>query len=141
MSFGYFLEVFLFMLFGQYIHVLIKMREARKKFGRAKYKNAIFFAENWLYLLIDGSLILSFSFMLARVGFGQAIAKMAVTIKPFILFGNDIPGTLWLPLIVYCLYLMAGYAIQSLFYWLIKGGLKKTGIEPVEDERVDGQTS
>ena len=131
-----FLEIFLFILAGQYIHVLIKMKHARRKFGAA-FEFRIFFKENALNLIINGSLIFIFSIMLNRVDFGNAIIAMAAGIEPFSLFGYLVPGTLWLPLIVYCLFLMAGYAIQSLFYWLIKGGLKKTGIEPTEDEKIE----
>lgn len=131
-----FMEILLFILAGQYIHVLIKMKNARRKFGAA-FEFGIFFKENALNLIINGSLIFIFSIMLNRVDFGSAIIAMASGIEPFSLFGYLVPGTLWLPLIVYCLFLMAGYAIQSLFYWLIKGGLKKTGIEPTEDEKIE----
>jgi len=133
MDFAAFIETLFVILAGQYIHVLIKMRNARKLFG-AKYQTKIFFAENKLNLIINGSLILIFTFMLTRAGFQSTMTTVATSINPFDLFGISIPGALWLNLVIYSSYLTAGYFIQSLFYWLMKGARKKAKIETVEEE-------
>lgn len=134
MNFGIFIETLLFVLAGQYIHVMIKIRNAQKQF-KAAFRVGIFFAENKFNLIINGSLIIILAYMLTRAGFGLALDGLAMTLQPANIFGLLVPASLWIPLVEYSLYLGAGYAIQSIFYWLLKGGMKKAGIEPVEDEK------
>jgi hypothetical protein len=129
-----FIEIFLFILAGQYIHVLIKMKSAKKQFGTA-FKAGIFFAENKLNLIINGSLILIFTAMLSRAGFGTALGSAMATAKPLSLFGISVPAETWIGLACYSAFLTAGYFIQSLFYWMMKGGLKKANIEQTEEEK------
>jgi hypothetical protein len=130
-----FIEILLFILAGQYIHVLIKLKNAKKQFGAA-FKFAVFFGENKWTLILNGSLILIFSIMLARAGFGEAMGLAMASTEPLKLFGISIPAKLWITLSAYSAFLTAGYFIQSLFYWLMKGGLKKANIEIADDEKV-----
>jgi hypothetical protein len=139
MNFLIFLETLIFILAGQYIHVLIKLRNAQRQF-ESKFEVGIFFRENRFNLILNGSLIIILAYMLGRVGFGAALDQLALTWKPADIFGLVIPATLWLPLLEYAAYLAAGYAIQSIFYWLLKGGLKKVGIEVVKDEKDHEET-
>jgi hypothetical protein len=134
MSFWVFIEMFLFVLAGQYIHVLIKMRNAKKQFGAA-FKVETFFSENKLNLIINGSLILILSMAFWRAGVLVALDTMKLTTSAIDFVGIAIPGDVWLGLLVYIAYLTMGYSIQSIFYWLMKGGLKKANIEVIDEEK------
>ena len=135
MSFWSFFELLLFLLAGQYLHVLIKIRNAHKQFG-VNFKGRIFFAQNRFNLILNGSLIFIFSIMLGRAGLGEALASTIATVKPFDVFGIiQIPAQFWMTILFYASLLFSGYFIQSIFYWLLKGGLKKTKIEAVEEEK------
>ena len=132
-----FFETLLFILAGQYIHVLVKLLNAYKQF-RAEFKIAIFFSDfkNKLTLIINGSLILIFSVMLTRAGFHDSLNSMILSASPLSLFGVAVPASLWINLAVYVSYLTTGYFIQSIFYWLLRKALKKTKVEPVEEEKI-----
>ena len=135
MNFWSFFELLLFLLAGQYLHVLIKIRNAYRQFG-AEFKAGIFFKQNQFNLILNGSLILIFAIMLGRAGLSQALANTIATVKPFDLFGIvQIPAQFWMTILFYASLLFSGYFIQSIFYWLLKGGLKKTKIEPIEEEK------
>jgi hypothetical protein len=136
-----FIEIFLFILAGQYVHVLVKIIGAFKKYG-ADFKFGTFFLANRLTLLLNGSIILIGSIILTRVGFGEAVSSAMITLSPMKIFNIPVPANIWLGLSAYIGFLFAGYFAQSIFYWLMKGGLKKTNMEVTVDEKdgTDGAT-
>jgi hypothetical protein len=132
-----FIEILLFILAGQYIHVLHKLIGAANQFGDA-FKLGAFFKnkKTKLSLILNGSLILVFSVMLTKAGFGESMGSAIATAKPLPLFGLDVPAKLWIGLFSYSAFLTLGYFAQSAFYWVVRGGLKKANIEIADDEKV-----
>lgn len=134
-----FIETFLFILAGQYIHVLVKLTDAYKEFG-TEFKFRIFFGNtrNKLTLILNGSLILLTSAILTRAGFQHSISSVVPTLGPMTILGIPIPASLWVNLVIYFAYVADGYSTQSIFYWLMRRVLKKTGVEVVGDEKEVG---
>ena len=124
MNFGWFLETLLVLLAGQYLHVLTKLIRAKKDFGVA-FSSTIFFTENRLNLILNGSLILFGALIAGRVQFNELLATVSQTANPINIFSLSIPGTLWVPLVKYAMLLTVGYFAQSLFYMMLSGARAK----------------
>jgi hypothetical protein len=120
MNLGWLLETFLILLAGQYLHVLTKIIKAKKTFAE-KFSMAIFFTENKMSLLLNGSIILIAALALGRAHFNESLEVSAQTANTINIFGLVMPGILWVPLVKYALYLTCGYFAQSLFYAMLGG--------------------